>query len=114
MRMLILTALVLLAGCAQRWEKPGATEAEFDRDLRRCEARALERHPPRLERRMISGGYFAPPRTRCHGHGKHRRCRTVPGRYMPPVWGDVDLNRGARRGELELCLREHGWRKAER
>ena len=36
-------SLLALAGCAQRWEKPGAAEGDFKVAEIRCEAAGLER-----------------------------------------------------------------------
>jgi hypothetical protein len=48
MRLLPLTLAVLLAACAERWEKPGATEADSDAAQAACTAQAAEQIKPAM------------------------------------------------------------------
>jgi hypothetical protein len=109
-RVLLLLAVLVLGGCAQRWEKPGANEADFKIAQMRCDAAGHQRLPPDLRWMQISGGYFAPGYRHCwKSHGR-RRCSFSHGHYVPPRFGHVDLNAGARDRFLTTCLIDDGWR----
>jgi len=49
MRVLPLALALLLAACAERWEKPGATEADSDAAQAACTAQAAEQIKPGLD-----------------------------------------------------------------
>lgn len=95
----MLLAALSLPGCAvERWEKPGATEAEFHSMKAQCNARAYERAPPltRTESRTVS-------RTRCNSQGK--QCHD----YYATEYSSVDLNERTRDQVRRVCYAANGW-----
>jgi hypothetical protein len=108
-----LAALLLIAGCAQRWEKPGATQAEFEVMHSRCEARSQAEFPPVMTQVMSTAGYTTPVQTNCQNSANNTNCRTTGGQYMPPTYRMVDQARDPRDRAVAACLVEHGWRRAD-
>ena len=102
-------ALLTLTGCAQKWEKAGASEGDFKVAEIRCEAAGLERHPPRLQWMRLSEGYVQRGYRSC----RKGRCEYTPDRHVPPRYGNVDLNEQLRGRVVSLCLVEDGWRPAD-
>lgn len=114
-RAFILLPLValLLGGCAQRWAKPGASEADFRVASMRCAAEGHRRLPPDLRWVQLSAGHFAPGHRWCwKAHGQ-RRCDYVPGHYVPPRFGHVDINVAPRDSFFSACLVDDGWRPVD-
>ena len=102
-------SLLALAGCAQRWEKPGAAEGDFKVAEIRCEAAGLERHPPSLRWMQLSEGHMQRGYRSC----RKGRCEQVPDRHVPPRHGNVDLNLPVRLALVRRCLVEDGWRPVD-
>jgi hypothetical protein len=110
MRQGCLALLLLLAGCAERWSRPGATEAEGDAAQAQCEALAARQVPPAMVWTQVSAGYWVPPERRCRTtRDGDRDCVYRPGRYVPPRFDWVDVNTPARRQARNACLIEGGW-----
>lgn len=106
-------AAVVLAGCAPRWTKPGATDADFRIARMRCESVGYERVPPQLQWMQLSAGYVTPGHRRCwRSHGR-KRCDYAPGYYVPPRFGHVDLGAPARDRVVGACLIDDGWRPVD-
>lgn len=105
----ILVLLVLLAGCAERWERPGATEQDSEAAQAECTAIAARQVPPELVWMQTSPGYWEGPERRCFTRGGRTECIVRPGRYQPPQYGWVDANTGQRRVVRAACLTERGW-----
>jgi hypothetical protein len=105
---LALLLFVLLAGCAERWTRPGVTEAEADAANAACTDRATLAVPPQLSWQMIE-----PPRhdreRRCERQGDREVCRTFT-RYTPARYGWVDLARSPRDAWRRECMRGQGFR----
>lgn len=108
MRGLVLI-LLLLAGCAERWERPGATEADSDAAQAQCTAVAAQQVPPALVWTQTAPARYEPGERRCRTYRGHTECVTRPSRYIPPQYGWVDANTGQRRAARALCLQEGGW-----
>ena len=108
-RLLIPLILLLAAGCAERWERPGATEEESDAAQARCTALAAQQVPPALVWTQTSPGYWEGPERRCFTRHGQTECIVRPGRYQPPQYGWVDANTGPRRAARAACLQEGGW-----
>lgn len=103
-------ALLLLAGCAERWERPGATEAESDAAQAQCGALATRQVPPAMVWTQVAAGYWVSPERRCRtGRDGTRDCDYRPGRYVPPRFDWVDVNTQPRRAARNACLVEGGW-----
>jgi hypothetical protein len=123
-------AACLLAGCAQHWAKPGATEADFHIAHSQCEARAMSAFPMALvplepARRdptiIIQNESASTIRTSCTGFGNSVDCvqrrEMSPNLYrstLPPRAPIiVDYNEGARNRAIDACLLEQGWRPVD-
>jgi hypothetical protein len=98
-----------LAACAERWERPGATEAEAEAAQAACTALAAREVPPALVWTQIAPPRFDPPERRCRTFRGVTECWTLPGRYHPPLYGWVDAAEEERRQARAACLREGGW-----
>lgn len=106
---LALPLLLAAAGCAERWERPGATAAEADAAQAACTALAARQVPPALVWAQIAPPHWEPPERRCRTHRGRTECWIRPGRYHPPLHGWVDAAEGRRREARAACLREGGW-----
>jgi hypothetical protein len=102
-----LLLLVALGGCAERWTRPGASEAEADATNAACSDHAALAVPAQMVWTMVDAG----------GHERERRCRHEGGRevcyavtrFRPPRFDWVDVNRGARDAWRRQCMREKGF-----
>lgn len=111
MRRLALLALVLLAGgCAEKWAKPGATEAEFRAMEAQCRAHAHQVWPPLLRTMLMAPAYFVPPVRSCDPSG---RCVFYGGYWEPPRYTVVDDNQARRNQERRACYIANGWTPVE-
>ncbi|MFA5040175.1 MAG: hypothetical protein WC464_00890 [Bdellovibrionales bacterium] len=109
-----LLATLVLFGCAEeRWQKPGATEADYETAKLSCENRALERYPVSLRQVQVQEGRVAPLATRCSGSGATLKCSTTGGQYMDPKYVPVDDNENARWHVRHKCLVDKGWKPVE-
>ena len=106
-------ALTLFPACAERWQKPGATDADFQTMKSTCEARASTRFPFILGQIQTEEGHSNPMVTKCSGSGASTRCSTSGGQYMPPRYLPVDDNKEARDQATRKCLLENDWRPVE-
>lgn len=105
--------LLVLAGCAEHWAKPGATALERDAALARCDAESHARFPPALQTIMLSPGYFVPPQTRCWTQNNQTHCNTSGGFWVPPSYHTIDHNYDARRAARLDCMYSAGWMLAK-
>jgi hypothetical protein len=105
--------ILLLAGCAETWTKPGATPEQFDAAQAACTAQANASVPTQREQVEMSPGYVAPMQMRCSGMGTAANCYPGGGEYMPPVTTTVDRNQNLRRTVMRSCLFENGWQPAK-
>jgi hypothetical protein len=110
---LLTLAAIALGGCAQRWTKPGATEADFKIAQLRCESHGYQRLPAELFWTQVSAGYYAPGYRNCRKSHGSRRCESRPGHYVPARYGHVDRNEAARDRFVALCLADNGWRPVD-
>lgn len=110
MRFLALMLLCLLPACAERWEKPGTTEAEAEAAQAACTAQAAERIKPAMVWMQVSPGYWEVGDRHCWtGPNGGMQCYTRPPRWRPPVFDWVDINIPARQEARTTCLREQGF-----
>lgn len=105
----VVLLLLLLAGCAERWERPGATEQESEAAQAECSAIAARLVPPELVLMQTSPGYWEGPERQCFTRNGRVECVVRPGRYHPPRYDWVDVNAGRRREARAACLTERGW-----
>jgi hypothetical protein len=101
-------ALAALAGCAQYWDKPGATEAELRAADSACAVRASTRFPPMLHVVQTGGGYTMPAQG-CGGGRSGRNCHGGRAQWVPPTYSTVDRNQRLRENEADQCLMQEGW-----
>ena len=109
-RALLLATLLLLTGCATRWTKPGASEADFRAMQAQCDAHANSLWPPRLREEMMFPGRWTPPIRSCDNRG---RCSWFGGFYEPPQMTITDDHLRPRNQERRACFAANGWAPVE-
>jgi hypothetical protein len=93
MRVLPLALLLLLSACAERWEKPGATESDSDAAQATCTAQAAEQIRPAMVWMQVQPAYWEPGETHCWtSPNGGTRCTRRPARLRPPIYDWVDVN----------------------
>jgi hypothetical protein len=105
----LLIGVGTLSGCAQRWQKPGGTEAEFEMMKAACLDIAMQKYPPLLRPEIVTPERYDPVVTNCHPAGRSMICTTAGGGYHPPLVATVDDNEGVRDQMVRACYFEHGW-----
>lgn len=62
---------------------------------------------------MISSGYWQPARQYCHtyDYGRSTYCEEYPARYIPPQFGEENMNAGIVNRATDLCMRGLGYRR---
>ncbi len=106
MRFLLVLPL-LLAACAERWERPGTTEAQAEAMAAQCRAQAAAMIPPHIISRIASPARVERERN-CRREGDRERCTTTE-RFVPERWEQVDLNSGRRESVRTGCMAEKGF-----
>lgn len=101
-----LVLVSLTAGCAEKWQKPGASDQDFQAMQAQCVAYANGRWPPALRQTLMFPGHWVPPVRSCDRRG---RCVLVGGYYEPPQYMLVDDNQGPRNQERRACYFANGW-----
>jgi hypothetical protein len=102
------------AGCVQYWEKPGASESDFEVMRGQCNARAYHRFPPLVRRTLSTEGHYDPVTTRCVTKGNTTECTKTGGQWVPPTYTTVDDNEDPREQDLHSCFFENGWKPSEK
>lgn len=102
-RWVLLTSVMLLAGCAMGWTRPDTTASEFYQDKMQCEQQAAQMYPPAY----VQNSYQAPAMTSCQRYGNRVDCITNPGvSSVSPGYDANALNRNMAMGD---CLRGKGY-----
>ena len=97
---------VTLCGCAT-WEKPGATQADFDADKSRCTAQSFQGFPVA----MTGGSTYTPPaQTNCYNYGNMTRCTTTGGTPVAAGY-PFDANVVGRENAFNSCMYQAGYVK---
>ena len=104
---LALLLLAALAGCAERWTRPGTTEAEADANNAACRDQATLAVPQHLVWQMVEIGGYDRDRVCWREHGREA-CRIVT-RYRPPRYAWVDVNQAPRDGWRRECMQARGF-----
>lgn len=104
---LALLLLAALAGCAERWARPGTTEAEADANNAACQDQAALAVPTHLVWQMVEMGGYDRERV-CWRQGGREVCR-IESRYRPPRYDWVDVNRAPRDAWRRECMRARGF-----
>ena len=107
---IMLIAALALGACAERWDKPGATQAEFEATRTDCTARSYARLPARPRDLQITTGYSVPPAEICLASGPVQNCVQQQGEALPPISVIVDANERLRSQDIRACLADKGWR----
>jgi hypothetical protein len=109
---ILILVFFALAACAERWQKPGASDQDFAAIDSVCRGRANVRFPP-LYRYVLDGGRYRLPFivAYCDRDNPAAPCRTPQGDYVFPSMVESDSNLGARWNDYHACLSEHGWQQ---
>lgn len=107
MRHALFLILLLTSGCAERWTRPGVTEAQADAMNADCGSQAAMAVPPAIIRRIAAPARIERHRE-CRSEGNRERC-TVTERFIPERWEDVDMNAQARDGWRRQCMISKGF-----
>lgn len=102
---LAISALLFITGCAAKWHKPGATDADFYNDRAMCINMANNMWP--ANQSPIGTGYTTPISTSCNRIGNYVNCQQTGGQYTPPA--TMDTNAIARAVEVRQCLQAKGY-----
>ena len=109
LRAALLSALLLLSACAEVWERPGATEAEAERQMAICTANAGREVPPALVWTMVEPPRWIPGERVCQRVGERLVCHYHPGRQIPARFDWVDSAEAQRRAVRNACMAEAGF-----
>lgn len=104
----VLLLVGLLAGCAERWTRPGTTEAQADAAASACQDRAAIAVQPMMVLQVVEPGGFVRER-RCRVDGSGREVCGFTERLRPPRHGWVDANSGPREAWRRDCMRTQGF-----
>src|ERR1700744_1014373 len=84
-------SLLLLSACAEKWEKKGASEQDYDAAYSACFTDAAKRFPPHIRPAEVQPGYAAPLASECGQTGYANNCMQRGGDYVqPPVLNTDD------------------------
>jgi len=106
---LALSCALLLAACAEKWTKPGGSEAEFDAMRVGCESNAYAKFPPYVQQVLVSPGHYNPVQQSCSTVNGVRDCVRFGGDYVPPQYSTIDHNERGRAQDVRACFFAHGW-----
>src|SRR5262245_32729525 len=110
-RLAVISATLLLAGCARYWAAPGGTEQAFDAARTRCETEAVSRYPAGGS---VSGPaeLLAPAPDLCVAGGGRRgevTCMTNGGKGTPFALPRSNMSEPAHQA-FAACMMASGWR----
>ncbi|NKC32172.1 hypothetical protein [Falsiroseomonas selenitidurans] len=105
--LVLLLLLPLLAGCAERWSRPGTTEAEAEAMNAACGNDAQQAVPPRMVWQQTAPARIERDR-QCWREDGRERCRTTE-RFRPARYDMVDVATGQREAYRTACMREKGF-----
>jgi hypothetical protein len=110
MRKPALFLLLFLAACAERWEKPGVTEAEADAAQAACTRFAAAQIMPNIVRKMTRPAGYDPGETFCWKSNGIKQCKVVrhPG-WRAAEYHTYDANAPARSAVRTSCLTNRGF-----
>ncbi|MBS0641461.1 MAG: hypothetical protein U1E70_22935 [Acetobacteraceae bacterium] len=105
----LLALLLLLAGCAEYWAKPGGTPVGFRAAREACTRQASADYPPDMEPVQVTQGTPSPMVTTCAPAGGSMACTTSGIGFQPPTYTTLDRNTGPRERAFRACLEAAGW-----
>jgi hypothetical protein len=103
----LLMLLTLLIGCAERWTRPGASEAEADATNAACADQSVLEVPQLLVWQMVEPAGYDRDR-RCWREGGRQVCEVFP-RFRPARFAWVDMNATPREAWRRECMRGKGF-----
>jgi hypothetical protein len=104
----LMCLLLLLAACAERWERPGTTEEEADAMNAQCRETSEVEVPPHFVWQIVEPGGIDRDR-RCWIDRQGRERCEIRERWRPPRWGQVDVNTGPRDAWRRQCMVSKGF-----
>jgi hypothetical protein len=114
--MIIIRLLVILVifsaslGCARYvWQHPYKDVGTFNQEKGQCNQQSFASHPVQMQQQLIMAGYQTQSTTNCYQIGYSMQCNTIPGRYVPPVYANVDVNQSGRNDAFKMCMEGNGW-----
>lgn len=107
-RFIALLLLLSLAGCAERWSRPGTSEAEADATNAACTDQSVLAVPPRYEWRIVEQARIERDRQCWRGRDGREYCQVFE-RWRPARWGQVDVNSGIRDAWRRQCMTNQGF-----
>ncbi len=108
-RIISLSVIFALTGCAEQWHKPGASEADFEAMKAECNSQSAAKFPPLIRQVPVTNGYVTPATTSCSDTGHSVDCYTLGGQYVPPALIAIDDNENARNQNIRACFFKNGW-----
>lgn len=106
---MILIGALLLAGCTEKWAKPGATAADFDGMKAACTSRGYAMFPPMMRQIQMSDAYTTPVVITCNNEAFVQKCSQNGGQYIPADTTTVDDNDDGRNQNVRSCFYQQGW-----
>jgi hypothetical protein len=107
-RLVPILFLLLLAGCAERWSRPGTSEAQSEAANEACADQATLAVPVQNVWTMVDPGGFERHRRCWRTRNNQEVCDWVTN-YRPPRHAWVDVNRGPRDAWRRECMRGQGY-----
>lgn len=107
LRSVMVLALLLLglAGCSRTvWQKPGATQSEYEQIKAACMLEGI-RNVPQDNRTVLLSDGVQYTTDKCH---KGHECRTIT-HFTPPQYGVRDMNENIRDQVMRACMFRNGW-----
>lgn len=105
--LILLLLAALLSGCAERWARPGTSEAEAEAMNQSCAAEAQMAVPPQMVWQQVEPARVERERN-CWRQDGQERCR-VTERFRPARFDMVDIASRAREAYRTTCMREKGF-----
>ena len=110
MRQLAPCLFLLLAACAERWEKPGVNEAEADAAQAVCTRIAAAQIMPSWVRIMTRSAGYDPGEKVCSKRRGIKQCHVVRhAGWRPAEYHTYDANAPERRAVRARCLTSQGF-----
>jgi hypothetical protein len=113
-RLVVLVAFsVAMTACIPNryWAKPGANDADFQRDKYVCWQQAAAMYPVNIVQQVTDPGRAPTETTNCYAIGYSVQCQSQQtSRGRPPTVESVDVNVRNRENAAEQCMYSNGWR----
>ncbi|MBU2759526.1 hypothetical protein [Acidithiobacillus sulfurivorans] len=107
---LLVTVVLVLAGCGMGWTRPDTLRPEAERDILSCKQEALKLYPIDMVTTAVGSGYQNPAQTYCNTYGQETDCTTYSGNYVPPATTTQDINLNSRNIAFSECMESLGYK----